>query len=46
MTFSRRDSAVNANWWVSELWNTGDVPLQLLCCCAPAYSDDDTVITE
>ena len=29
-----------------KLWNTGDVPLQLLCCCAPAYSDDDTVITE
>ena len=29
-----------------KLWNTGDVPLRLLCCCAPAYSDDDTVITE
>ncbi|HEY5187467.1 MAG TPA: hypothetical protein VII87_00435 [Solirubrobacteraceae bacterium] len=21
------------------------VPLVLLCCCAPAYSDDDTVMT-
>ena len=29
-----------------KLWNTGDVPLRLLCCCAPAYSNDDTVITE
>ena len=29
-----------------KLWNTGDGPLRLLCCCAPAYSDDDTVITE
>jgi mannose-6-phosphate isomerase-like protein (cupin superfamily) len=26
--------------------NTGDGPLVLLCCCAPAYSDEDTVITE
>ncbi len=29
-----------------KLWNTGDGPLRLLCCCAPAYSHDDTVITE
>ena len=29
-----------------KLWNTGDGPLKLLCCCAPAYSHDDTVITE
>jgi mannose-6-phosphate isomerase-like protein (cupin superfamily) len=29
-----------------KLWNTGNVPLRLLCCCAPAYSHDDTVITE
>jgi mannose-6-phosphate isomerase-like protein (cupin superfamily) len=29
-----------------KLWNTGDVPLTLLCCCAPPYSHDDTVITE
>jgi mannose-6-phosphate isomerase-like protein (cupin superfamily) len=28
-----------------KLWNTGPVPLVLLCCCAPAYSDDDTVMT-
>jgi mannose-6-phosphate isomerase-like protein (cupin superfamily) len=29
-----------------KLWNTGDGPLTLLCSCAPAYSHDDTVITE
>ena len=22
--------------------NTGAVPLRILCCCAPAYSHDDT----
>jgi len=27
-----------------KLWNTGEEPLRLLCCCAPAYSDADTVI--
>jgi len=29
-----------------KLWNTGAEPLRLLCCCAPAYSHGDTVITE
>jgi mannose-6-phosphate isomerase-like protein (cupin superfamily) len=29
-----------------KLWNTGAEPLRLFCCCAPAYEDDDTVITE
>jgi mannose-6-phosphate isomerase-like protein (cupin superfamily) len=29
-----------------KLWNCGDGPLQLLCCCAPAYEHADTVITE
>jgi mannose-6-phosphate isomerase-like protein (cupin superfamily) len=28
-----------------KLWNSGPGPLVLLCCCAPAYSDDDTVMT-
>jgi mannose-6-phosphate isomerase-like protein (cupin superfamily) len=28
-----------------KLWNTGSEPLVLLCCCAPAYSHDDTVMT-
>ena len=29
-----------------KLWNTGDVELRLLCCCAPAYEHEDTVIAE
>ena len=29
-----------------KLWNTGDAPLRLLCCCAPGYEHDDTVLTE
>lgn len=30
---------------VHKLSNTGEVPIRLLCCCAPAYSDADTVLT-
>jgi mannose-6-phosphate isomerase-like protein (cupin superfamily) len=29
-----------------KLWNTGAETLRLLCCCAPAYENEDTVITE
>ena len=29
-----------------KLWAGEGADLVLLCCCAPAYSDDDTVITE
>jgi mannose-6-phosphate isomerase-like protein (cupin superfamily) len=29
-----------------KLWADEGQELVLLCCCAPAYSDDDTVITE
>jgi mannose-6-phosphate isomerase-like protein (cupin superfamily) len=29
-----------------KLWNTGDEPLVLMCCCAPAYSHEDTVLLE
>jgi mannose-6-phosphate isomerase-like protein (cupin superfamily) len=29
-----------------KLWNTGDGPLRVLCCCAPAYTHEDTVIAE
>jgi mannose-6-phosphate isomerase-like protein (cupin superfamily) len=29
-----------------KLWNNSNEPLRLLCCCAPAYEHDDTVITE
>jgi mannose-6-phosphate isomerase-like protein (cupin superfamily) len=28
-----------------KLFNTGQENLVLLCCCAPAYSNDDTVMT-
>jgi mannose-6-phosphate isomerase-like protein (cupin superfamily) len=27
-----------------KLWNTGDEPLRLLCCCSPPYSHDDTYL--
>jgi len=28
-----------------KLWNPGPGELVLLCCCAPAYSHEDTVLT-
>jgi mannose-6-phosphate isomerase-like protein (cupin superfamily) len=29
-----------------KLWNTGGEELRLLCCCAPAYEHEDTILTE
>jgi mannose-6-phosphate isomerase-like protein (cupin superfamily) len=29
-----------------KLWNTGSETLRLLCCCAPPYEHEDTVLTE
>ena len=29
-----------------KLWNTGDDVLRVVCACAPAYSNEDTVLTE
>ncbi len=29
-----------------KLWNSGNETLRLLCCCAPAYEHDDTIVTE
>jgi mannose-6-phosphate isomerase-like protein (cupin superfamily) len=29
-----------------KVWNTGTESLVFLCCCAPPYSDDDTVLCE
>ena len=29
-----------------KLWNTGAGTLRLLCCCAPGYEHDDTILTE
>ena len=39
------DCVVIAPGTTHKLWNPGSEPLVLLCCCAPAYSDDDTVMT-
>ena len=39
------DCVVIAPGIAHKLLNTGDVDLVLLCCCAPAYSPDDTVMT-
>lgn len=29
-----------------KIWNTSGVDLVFLCCCAPAYTHDDTVIVD
>lgn len=29
-----------------KIWNSGAVDLVFLCCCAPAYRHDDTILTE
>lgn len=42
---SAGDCVVIAPGTVHKLWNTGSEPLVLLCCCAPAYSHEDTVLT-
>jgi mannose-6-phosphate isomerase-like protein (cupin superfamily) len=39
------DCVVIAPGTPHKLWNTGTTTLVLLCCCAPAYSHDDTVMT-
>ena len=39
------DCVVIAPGAVHKLWNPGTEPLVLLCCCAPAYSHEDTVLT-
>jgi mannose-6-phosphate isomerase-like protein (cupin superfamily) len=40
------DTVVIAPGVAHKLWNTGDEPLVLLCCCAPPYSHEDTVLLE
>ena len=40
------DTVVIAPGIEHKLWADGAEDLVLLCCCAPAYSDEDTVITE
>jgi mannose-6-phosphate isomerase-like protein (cupin superfamily) len=39
------DCVVIAPGAVHQLRNPGSEPLVLLCCCAPAYSHEDTVLT-
>jgi mannose-6-phosphate isomerase-like protein (cupin superfamily) len=39
------DCVVIAPGTPHKLWNAGPDRLVLLCCCAPAYSHDDTVMT-
>ena len=39
------DCVVIAPGTEHQLVNTGSEPLVLLCCCAPPYSHEDTVIT-
>jgi mannose-6-phosphate isomerase-like protein (cupin superfamily) len=40
------DTVVIAPGVPHKLWCTGSEPLRLLCCCAPGYSDADTVMVE
>jgi mannose-6-phosphate isomerase-like protein (cupin superfamily) len=40
------DCAVIPPGVAHKLWNTGREPLVLLCCCAPAYSHEDTELLE
>jgi mannose-6-phosphate isomerase-like protein (cupin superfamily) len=39
------DCVVIAPGTVHKLWNPGANELVLLCCCAPPYSHEDTVLT-
>ena len=39
------DTVVIAPGVPHKLWNTGEAPLVLLCCCSPPYSHEDTVLT-
>ena len=39
------DCVVIAPGAVHKLLNPGTEPLVLLCCCSPAYSHEDTVLT-
>lgn len=40
------DCVVIAPGMAHKLWAAADAPLVLLCCCAPAYSHEDTVLLE
>ena len=40
------DAVVIAPGVRHKVWAAEDEPLRFLCCCSPAYSHDDTVLTE
>jgi mannose-6-phosphate isomerase-like protein (cupin superfamily) len=40
------DTVVIAPGVPHKLWNPSSEPLVLLCCCAPPYSHEDTILTE
>jgi len=40
------DAVVIAPGVRHKLYNEGEAPLVLLCCCSPAYSHEDTVLVE
>jgi mannose-6-phosphate isomerase-like protein (cupin superfamily) len=40
------DTVVIAPGVRHKLWNPGAEPLVLLCCCAPPYSHEDTVLLD
>jgi mannose-6-phosphate isomerase-like protein (cupin superfamily) len=40
------DCAVIPPGTVHKLWNISEDALVLLCCCAPAYSHEDTILVE
>jgi mannose-6-phosphate isomerase-like protein (cupin superfamily) len=40
------DTVVIAPGLKHMLWNAGPEPLVLLCCCAPPYRDEDTVLLD
>jgi mannose-6-phosphate isomerase-like protein (cupin superfamily) len=45
-SIERGDCALIQPGAVHKLFNVGDEPLRIVCACAPAYSDEDTVLTE
>ncbi len=40
------DSVAIPNGQRHKIWNIGSEPLVFLCCCAPSYSHEDTVLVE
>lgn len=41
-----RDSICISPGTPHRIQNTGNTPLKILCCCAPAYSHEDTELME